>query len=435
MSRLTAVARRIARIPATGMPRGELASRAVVGAHVVRRAFASGEPRGAVRRALADATFFEITRWNFGWNSMIRNRHGFFPHVFMPDYHGPQFHEAMRRVSFPGLGPNVMYFSLTGACPCFCEYCFAGAGGHAPPDVGDAGVLEVARAVARLRVPLVNISGGEPLAKYDRLLATVRALREGSEVRMFTTGIGLTDWRLAELREAGLKGVFVSLDGPDEASFDRDRGRRGAHRDAMNALRTCARAGMLTFVNTVVGRQRFTDDAAVSDFLDFVARIDPQIVVNFLPQLATGRGTDADSFRTPAECEPVAERIVAVARRENRPVAMLFGQVDQFIGCLGAGGKLMNVDIHGNVTVCISRAAIGNVLKEPFEEIYQRFVGDCGGLKIGFFCCDVAADTGARLLDRHETGVALGRFHAETPDALWQRAIDRHGWLVRSLLA
>ncbi len=227
------------------------------------------------RSVLAETIFLEIALANFGPSSMIRGEHGFFPHIFMPAYDGPWFDEAVRRIVLPDRGPNILYFSITGVCPCHCEYCFAGAGGTARDRLGDEPVLEVARKVAALRVPLFNLSGGEPLSRYDRLLEAVRLLSEGSEVRMFTTGIGLTEARLEALRAAGLKGMFVSLDTDDPAGFDAARGRDGAFAAATAALHLASEAGMLTFVNCVVevdaGLQGGVEDEPGSQQLQFVA--------------------------------------------------------------------------------------------------------------------------------------------------------------------
>ncbi len=420
-----------------GMPLGPLPSRSLLGWHLLRKARREvwqGRPVEAARSLLAEAIFLEIAHRQFGPNSMIRSRHGFFPHIFLPDYHGPCFDEAIRRLVLPGRGPNILYFSLTGVCPCHCEYCFAGAGGGARDDIGDETALRVAAEVAALRVPLVNISGGEPLARFERLLSVVRILSAGCEVRVFTTGIGLTAERLDALREAGLKGVFVSLDGDDAEAFDRARGHRGAFAAATEALRRCAAAGMLTFVNCVVDRRRFRNEIDISRFLEFVEQIDSRIVVNFLPQLATGRGADADSFRSPEDCDAVAARVVETAKRMRRPVSMLFGAVDRFIGCPGAGGKLMNIDIAGNVTICISRAALGNVLEEPFEAIHARFLQHCRRLKVGFFCCAVSERSGDGVIDAAASRVALADFYAASPDAAWQRIVDRWGDLITRLL-
>jgi MoaA/NifB/PqqE/SkfB family radical SAM enzyme len=422
----------------TGMPAGRIRSRGVLAAEVIRKAAVSILARqrlsDAARSALAEAIFLEIANRTFGPTSMIRQEHGFFPHIFMPDYRGPAFDEAIRRIVLPGRGPNILYFSLTGVCPCHCEYCFAGAGGSATDLLDDGPVLDVARKVAELRVPLVNISGGEPLTRYSRLLQTVRLLNEGSEVRMFTTGFGLTEARLAELREAGLKGVFVSLDTDVASVFDAARGKEGAFEAAVSALKMCSDAGMLTFVNCVVDRTRFARREDIVSFLRFIESIDPRIVVNCLPQLATGRGTEADSFRAPEECDGLAELIVETAQELGRPVTMLFGTVDKFIGCPGAGGKLMNIDIAGNVTVCISKAGLGNLLEEPFEVIHDRFVDICRELRVGFFCCEVGERGDGELLDLQASRAAVHEFYGHTERASWQRVTDRVGWLFDRLL-
>lgn len=421
------------------MPMSPLRSRAVIAGHIARKALRQTlrhkRPlRDTVRVAASEALFLELACRNFAPGSMIRNRHGFFPHIFMPNFDGPHFEEAIRRLAFPGFGPNILYFSLTGSCPCDCEYCFARAGGDDAPDLGDAPLFEVARQVAEFHVPLVNLSGGEPLARYARTLETVRILSRGCEVRMFTTGIGLTRERLLELRDAGLKGVFVSLDTDDAETFDRARGKSGSFTAAVDALRMCAEADMLTFVNTVVDKRRFAHRSDVDRFIRFIDAIDRRIVVNFIPQLATGRGAEADSFRTPDECDVVADRIFSTARDIGRPASMLFGRVDRFIGCPGAGGKLMNLDVDGNVTVCISRAALGNILEEPFEKIYRRFNEQCKRLKIGFFCCRVSEGNSGELLDAEDSARALSKFYESTEDSEWQQVLDRYGGVLQWLL-
>jgi len=413
-------------------------ARALLAAHMVQKALQ--ESRGPARwplvlqRLAAEGLLFELTRRHLGWDTLLRGPHGFFPHIFLPDYHGPHFDEALQRLVFPKRGPNILYFSLTGACPCRCDYCFADAGGEDSPDLGDERVLRVAEEVAAQRIPLVNISGGEPLSRYRRLVDTVRVVSRGSEVRMFTTGIGLTDDRLAELADAGLRGVFVSLDGPNRDVFDRLRKKSGAFDAAVAALERCARADMLTFINCVVGASRFPRARDVADFLRFVEGIDSRIVVNFLPQLSTGRGASADSFADPEDCKVVAERITSTAGRMGRPFAMLFGDVDHFLGCPGAGGKLLNVDIEGNVTVCISRASLGNLLEESFTDIYGRFVESCHRLKVGFFCCEVSREHDEALLDPAATERALRSFYARTPDSELQRTLDRLDWLLSRLV-
>jgi MoaA/NifB/PqqE/SkfB family radical SAM enzyme len=410
------------------LPHGTLRSRTVVGRHILKKAaWRARTQRSAWRVArgiLVESLLFELGRRNFGRHTLVQAGGGFFPHVMMPDYHSPHFEDAVRRLALPGLGPNVMYFSITGRCPYACNYCFAGAGARAP-DVGDDLALEVARKVADLEVPLVNISGGEPLTRYPRLLQVVRTLKRGSEVRLFTTGVGLSTRKVDELSEAGLRGVFISLDSEDASAFDRVRGRSGAFEAAVNGLRLFSRSGVLSVVNCVVDKTSFPTADHVARFLHFVERIDPYVVVNFLPLMATGRGAQPNAFYKPSECEAVAERIVDTAGKMNRPIAMLFGRVDTLLGCPGAGGKLLNVDIEGNVTVCISKAALGNVLEEDFSVLYTRFVQKCQELKIGFFCGDVSASTNGEMAVSTQSDELLHTFYEAHEDSTWQKVL-RH---------
>lgn len=421
--------------------RRQLGAQAGVAQHIARRtADGAGDPAqtlpARIKRATSDVVLLETAVRRFSSISLFEFEDAFLPHLFLPNFHGPFYDESVRRLVLPGQGPAVVYFSITGRCPCSCKYCFAGADERGTFDaLDDDKLLEVTRKLAEASVPVVNFSGGEPLVRYPQLLEATRILSARSEVRLFTCGIGLTEARLRSLIDAGLSGIFVSLDTEDAEHHDRVRGRPGAFRAATEALALSASMGLPTFINCVVGPERFHRREEIVRFFRFVDEIDPRIIVSFLPRMAVGRGLEDKSFRTPEECSEVAERILQTGRAIRRPMGMLFGRVDDFLGCPGAGGKLMNIDTHGNVTVCISKASLGNLIEEPFETVYQRYCSSCDRLKVGFFCCEVSKVSGSeRVLAPKESLAQLQRFYGETEDSGWQQNLDRYGGLFTWLI-
>lgn len=82
-------------------------------------------------------------------------------------------------------------------------------------------IARLARIFARLGVKKIRLTGGEPLMRSD-LPVLVRMLKRvsGLELAMTTNG-ALLDRRCAELAEAGLDRLTVSLDALDEATFQR----------------------------------------------------------------------------------------------------------------------------------------------------------------------------------------------------------------------
>jgi MoaA/NifB/PqqE/SkfB family radical SAM enzyme len=286
--------------------------------------------------------------------------------------------------------------------------------------VGADAILEVARALARQRVPIVILGGGEPLGRFQRALEIVRILAHASEVRLATSGAGLTPARAAALRDAGLGVLAISLDGADRGRVDRVRG-AGAYDTATRALGVAAEAGLPTLVTCVVGRESLPEEADVEKFLALVRSLHQGAAVGFLPEFAAGRGS---GFRNPAAYRTTGARISRAIRRGRHRAATFYGApMDQLVGCVGQ--RQLVVDIEGNLGACVSGCSFGNVVREPFDAVWARMLATLTRFKQGWFCAhpgDAPADE------------ALRAFHAETEDAWLQRAVDGLGpilpWLV-----
>jgi len=416
------------------MPGG---SRSVLLREVAAKARASlgrERPDVVLRRALFEAAFFEISLRTLGPAGWVETGGRFHPLFALPDYRGPHFDEALRRLVLPGRGPWVAHLSVTGACACRCDYCYASAGGPDAPDAGDETVLSAARAIARHGVPLVILTGGEPLARYGRVERLVEILAPSCEVRLATSGVGLTPGRAKALHERGLAAVAVGLDSADAESVNRTRGYRRAFEAATQALRICAAEGLATFATSVVGADTFaTPDDAVR-LLRLVRSIDPRVGTVFVPRFAAGRAR-AQGIASPEKWAPLARRVADAVRREGLRAAVLSNPLEALMGCTGGAGKQLHVDIRGRVTPCIAGAGVGSLQDEPFDVLHDRLVASATRLKRGFLCSvhgadgDWAPDAAVAL---------LRRFARNEPDAGWQRMLAVAGpaaaWMLGTSL-
>ncbi|TMV47085.1 radical SAM protein, partial [Thioclava sp. BHET1] len=105
----------------------------------------------------------------------------------------------------------------------------------------------------------ITLSGGEPAARRD-LEDLVRAAREaGLYVNLITSGIGLTEARLAALAEAGVDHIQLSLQGVRPEIADRIGGYKGGFARKM-ALADWVRALELPLtLNAVMHRENLDD--------------------------------------------------------------------------------------------------------------------------------------------------------------------------------
>ena len=150
--------------------------------------------------------------------------------------------------------PYALLAEITYRCPLHCPYC------SNPTQTGNDQELttdewtRVIREAAALGVLQIGFSGGEPLARRD-LPDLVRAAREANlYTNLITSGVGLDDERVRDLRDAGLDSVQLSFqsDKPDLA--DEIAGAR-AHQHKLDASAKIRAAGIPLSLNFVIHRR------------------------------------------------------------------------------------------------------------------------------------------------------------------------------------
>ncbi len=156
--------------------------------------------------------------------------------------------------------------SLTDRCNLRCSYCMPpeGLDWLPAPEVltGDELVRLIRIGVETLGIREVRFTGGEPLLRRDlvAIIAATAALAPRPEISLTTNGIGL-DRRAAELRDAGLDRINVSLDTLRPEVF-----RKLTHRDrlpdVLSGMAAAASAGLTPVkVNAVLMRGLNDDEA------------------------------------------------------------------------------------------------------------------------------------------------------------------------------
>jgi pyrroloquinoline quinone biosynthesis protein E len=94
-------------------------------------------------------------------------------------------------------------------------------------ELGTADWISVFRQAADLGVLQLHLSGGEPASRRDLEELVTAARDAGLYTNLITSGIGLTEKRLAALDAAGLDHIQLSLQGTDAEMADRIGGYKG----------------------------------------------------------------------------------------------------------------------------------------------------------------------------------------------------------------
>ncbi len=151
--------------------------------------------------------------------------------------------------------PLGLLAELTHRCPLACPYCSNPLHLDRRQDELDTATwLRVLREAAALGVLHVHLSGGEPLARRDLEAIVAECARQGLYTNLITSGIGLTDVRMAALAQAGLDHVQLSIQDVEPGSADHIAGYRGAFGRKREAAARILASGLPLTVNAVIHR-------------------------------------------------------------------------------------------------------------------------------------------------------------------------------------
>ncbi len=175
----------------------------------------------------------------------------------------------VKRIDIPA--PIAMLAELTHRCPLACPYCsnpleLEGARGELSTDEW----ISVFGQAAALGVLHLHLSGGEPAARRDLVELTAAAAKAGLYTNLITSGIGLTEKRIAELSEAGLDHLQLSIQGATPDLADKVGGYKGGYDRKIAVAEWTHAAGIPLTVNAVCHKQNMDQ---IGDMLDLAVRL------------------------------------------------------------------------------------------------------------------------------------------------------------------
>jgi heme d1 biosynthesis radical SAM protein NirJ len=158
-------------------------------------------------------------------------------------------------------GPVVIW-NLIRRCNLTCKHCYSiSADRDFPGELTTEEVYEVMDDLKRFGVPVLILSGGEPLLRSDIFKISRRAKEMGFYVGLSTNGTLIGERVIAAVAAVGYDYVGISLDGIGK-THDKFRRRDGAFDLSLNAVRLCRQRGIkvgLRFTMTMDNARELPD--------------------------------------------------------------------------------------------------------------------------------------------------------------------------------
>lgn len=339
----------------------------------------------------------------------------------------------------------VIFWNLTGLCNLSCIHCYNRSG----PDKSSSEELSTAEALAFIddcaaqKVPVILLSGGEPLMRDDIWELARHASRLGIKTALSSNGTLITREVAKKIHDAGIGYVGISLDGASAETHDRFRGADGAFERATQAFQNCKEEDVRCGVRMTVTKDNI---AELEDLIKLSLRLSAsRFCVYWL--VPSGRGSD--SYQDLQLDEQQVRDVLMILHRyaeETDPSVMEFLTVDgpqdaimlletmekrgsqdldeartlisSMKGGCSAGIRVANVSPEGDVYPCqfaqTPEFLVGSIREKTFGELWndpenrvltlfrdkrERLIGRCTSCQYLDLC-----GGGCRIRAYHETG-------------------------------
>ncbi len=355
--------------------------------------------------------------------------------------------KQLKELTLEAAGPAAKYdffiqWHLTERCNLRCRHCYqtgqASGADLSLPEIKEV-VSEISEAMEDWAEnyqmdfsPSFNLTGGEPLLREDLLDVINETRARGFDIFLLTNGTLISGQMAKSLAEAGVKGVQVSLEGPEEI-HDSIRG-AGSFAKTMRGVKTLLDAGLTVTLNATLSN---INAPSITEMVTIAAEAGVQRL-GFSRLVPSGRG--AGLMPEMLSSKQVKElydnlfslRVEGLDIVTGDPIAsqMHIGASDA--GCTAAGGCAAGISgftilADGTMTPCRRLPLpLGNVRSDHIRQIWacspilealrdrKRYSGRCGS------CVRWAVCRGCRAIAHYSAGGAEG-YLAEDPQCFIQQ--------------
>ncbi|MET4690902.1 pyrroloquinoline quinone biosynthesis protein PqqE [Sinorhizobium fredii] len=266
--------------------------------------------------------------------------------------------------------PMAMLAELTHRCPLACPYCSNPIElTRAEEELSTREWIGVFEQAAKLGVLHLHLSGGEPAARRDLVELTKAAASFGLYTNLITSGVGLTEARIAGLLDAGLDHVQLSIQGVSSEGADRISGYKGGYDRKMAVAGWVAAAGIPLTVNAVCHRQNMDQ---IDDMIDLAIGLSARRIEIATVQFhGWAERNKAPLLPTRAQVERATSTVAEARRKYEGIIEIDYVPADYHSSypkaCMGGWGRVgLNVTPSGRVLPCHAAETIPSL---SFENV------------------------------------------------------------------
>ena len=219
-------------------------------------------------------------------------------HVRSLFFDGPLAEVENKALTAAQLGrPSDIIWNITNRCNLLCDHCYMAADGHALPDqLTDEETIDLVRRMGEAGVPVVFLSGGEPMMRpnFWEILAELNA--QGVRPTISTNCTLIDEAAAKRLASYGVRWIATSMYGPDEF-HDAMVGVPGTHARVVAAIKALRAEGIGVVLKSALSKSTWP---YIFDIIQMAKDLDCGMI--YICDLITaGRSEGGDDSRVSVE--------------------------------------------------------------------------------------------------------------------------------------
>ncbi|MDB5202053.1 MAG: radical protein [Ferruginibacter sp.] len=247
---------------------------------------------------------------------------------------------------------SFIFLAITRKCPMRCEHCFEWDNLNQKESFTKEDLFTVVDMYQREGVLQIHFSGGEPMARFKDLLPLIRHASKKTECWVLSSGFNFTEKNAGLLKEAGCKGVVISIDHYIEELHNLFRGNPGAFAGAVQAVAAARKAGMVTSLSVCVTKA-FLDGHHLDPYMAFAKNLGVQFVQVLEPRSVghyEGQAVQLEEKHI-SMLETAFKKFNHSAGYTDYPTMLYHGYHQRRVGCF-SGSRSVYIDSGGDVHAC-----------------------------------------------------------------------------------
>lgn len=265
--------------------------------------------------------------------------------------------------------------SITSACRNNCDFCYQklDKGSDTPLET----LLESVNFLVNHGVTFFSIQGGDPFLKYDRLKKVVEAIGDKGEICINSTGDGITQENLAELKRMGVSMVMFSLHSYEPEEFNSFLNNKKAWRNLIQGIEACQKVGVGISFNMTVFKPDFYN-GKFEKLLDKAK----EFKASYIQLIKPKPSGDWINYELEEFTSKDYEYIKSIVKKYNHQKkfrqypsiwAQIINEHKDIFGCIAGGTERVYLNSKGDLQPCeFLNISLGNINKEDISTIFNR---------------------------------------------------------------